>query len=115
MLTAKRSYRGVLFSTFYVLSAKRSYRGVFRTQSHIYDEAFCENSLPLLVANYLEKSSIVDIRLSFKHASLISRGLLYSYTGYTYDQTKSPLHEVVLVYFYVLHLVTERSSPELVS
>ena len=36
--------------------------------------------------------------------------MFYSPADYTYNQTKSPLHEAVLVYFYVFHLVMERNS-----
>ena len=31
------------------------YRGVFKTQSNIYDVAFCENNQWLLVVNYFQK------------------------------------------------------------
>ena len=39
-----------------VVSNYSNSKGVFRTQSNIYDGAFCENSLRLSAVNYFDKT-----------------------------------------------------------
>ena len=54
-----------------------SCRGVFRTRSNVYDEAFFAkivNGLKALTIS--QKSFIVNVRLSSKHASVLSLNLV---------------------------------------
>ena len=59
----------------------------------------------------MQKSFIVDFSLGSKYASVIGRNLLPRWLCLSYNwQTMNPLHVAVIVYFDVLHLVTERGS-----
>ena len=54
---------------FCLISSYSNSRDVFRTQSNIYDGAFCENSYRLSAVNYFHEKLHLNIRLGFEYAS----------------------------------------------
>ena len=87
------------YNSIYKTLLKDVFRGVFRTQSNIYDGAFCKNSWRLKAVNFFTKSSILNV-------------LIHVLTNISRIKNNQTMKFCLVIKYNMINIFLEKSYPK---